>query len=293
MLTFSTGHGGSLGERARGLWGLGRHNRRFAAWDYRSFAASRDALRRHAGLDIEGARVLDLGCGQRFPALLLFHAHGARATGIDTDVVDPRIGPGVWLRILRHNGVERLIKTLARRILFDGPYLRELGRVAGRRLPLEGLDLRLMDARTLEFPDGHFDLVHSCAVFEHLADVTRVVEEMARVLRPGGMASIVIHLFTSLSGGHHPEWTFPDEEPSRRIPPWDHLRGNLFPTHAYLNRWREARFRGVVGTGFDILEEERFTEGERLLSPDLEKELSAYTRPELTTRAVRWALRRR
>jgi SAM-dependent methyltransferase len=252
-----------------------RRRRRIAEWDWDSFRASAGALERRAGRPLEGARVLDLGCGPRFPAALLFHSFGARVTGIDVDYPGPRS----W-------------RTLLRRCLFDPGYYRALRLRAGRPLRFQGLDLRRMDARALDFLDGEFDLVHSTAVFEHLEDVPAVAHEMARVLKPSGAASVVIHLFPSLSGGHRPEWAFPNEEASRRVPPWDHLRENLFPSGVYLNRRRERDFREAIENYFEIVEEERFTEGEGFLTPEIEREIPAYGRAELTTRAVRWVLRR-
>jgi len=237
--------------------------------------------------------VLDLGCGQRFSATLLFRAFGARVTGIDTDVLDPRFGAGAWLRIARRNGLERFAKSFVRHALFDRPYYRELSRKAGRPLRFPGLDVRLMDAGAIAFADAHFDLVHSNAVFEHLADVPRVLAETARILRPKGLATIVVHLFPSLSGGHDPEWAFPDEAPSRRVPPWGHLRKPGAPGGVFLNRWRATQFLEAFEARFRILEVERRTEGDRLLTPDLERELSAYTREDLLTRTLRVVLGRR
>src|SRR6266545_5307265 len=52
----------------------------------------------------------------------------------------------------------------------------------------------------LPFPDDHFDLATSVAAFEHFLDMPRVVAELARVIRPGGVVWIGIHLFTSPTG---------------------------------------------------------------------------------------------
>jgi SAM-dependent methyltransferase len=41
-------------------------------------------------------------------------------------------------------------------------------------------------AAALPFPDGSFDVVVACLVFEHIRDVDDAVAEVARVLRPGG-----------------------------------------------------------------------------------------------------------
>ena len=267
--------------------------RRITEWDWTAFGLARSALEKHAGRPLEGARVLDLGCGPRFPALLLFHTFGARATGIDTEVVDPAFGEGAGLRMIRRHGFARFLKSLARGVLFDRGYYRELRRRAERPLLFRGLDIRRMDARALDFPDAHFYLVHSNSVLEHLEDVPRALYELARTLKPGGVASVVIHLFPSLSGGHLLEWAYPDEDLPRAAPPWDHLLENRFPASVPLNRWRERDFRRELEKRFELVEVERYREGERYLTPERERALSAWSREELTTRAFRALLRRR
>lgn len=58
------------------------------------------------------------------------------------------------------------------------------------------LDLRVQDARALEFPDESFDGCLCISVIEHIADDgdARAMAEMWRVLRPGG----VLHLTTNV-----------------------------------------------------------------------------------------------
>jgi len=41
-------------------------------------------------------------------------------------------------------------------------------------------------AATLPFPDGSFDVVVACLVFEHIDEVDEAIAEVARVLEPGG-----------------------------------------------------------------------------------------------------------
>ncbi|MBC7154202.1 MAG: class I SAM-dependent methyltransferase [Rhodobacteraceae bacterium] len=50
-----------------------------------------------------------------------------------------------------------------------------------------------MDARNLDFPDGHFDTVTAMHVLSVVPDPERVVAEMARVCKPGGRIVIVNH----------------------------------------------------------------------------------------------------
>jgi len=61
------------------------------------------------------------------------------------------------------------------------------GRWAGRFL------LQAVDARNMPFPDGMFDLLFNCYLFELLtpSDIDRTVQEFRRVLRPGGRLLLV------------------------------------------------------------------------------------------------------
>jgi ubiquinone/menaquinone biosynthesis C-methylase UbiE len=47
------------------------------------------------------------------------------------------------------------------------------------------------DVSRLPFPDGHFDMVISRSVIEHLADPPQVFREISRVLRPGGRVVLI------------------------------------------------------------------------------------------------------
>ncbi|MEO0094108.1 MAG: methyltransferase domain-containing protein, partial [candidate division WOR-3 bacterium] len=90
-----------------------------------------------------------------------------------------------------------------------------------------------------------FDFVFSRAVFEHINDVPAAVKEVNRVLSLNGIAVISIHLFPSLSGGHHLEWARPDQSPSTKVPPWDHLRDNNYPVDVYLNKLTINQYREI------------------------------------------------
>ena len=55
-----------------------------AVHDYNRFIEIR--LEKYNGI-IKGKRLLDAGCGQKYPFSLLFHSYGNIVTGIDLDVV--------------------------------------------------------------------------------------------------------------------------------------------------------------------------------------------------------------
>jgi SAM-dependent methyltransferase len=67
------------------------------------------------------------------------------------------------------------------------------------RLPVE---LRMMDATRMEFPDASFDVLVSRAALEHIAPIDRAIAEMARVVRPGGLVRHGIDQFFWLRGCH-------------------------------------------------------------------------------------------
>jgi SAM-dependent methyltransferase len=61
------------------------------------------------------------------------------------------------------------------------------GDVFDARAVRAGADLQAMDAGSLAFDDGTFDLVFSFDAFEHFPNPATVLDEATRVLRPGGL----------------------------------------------------------------------------------------------------------
>ena len=270
----------------------------FAEHDYRDvYGATRERLDRALGRPVAGMRLLDVGCGQRTPATLLFTAVGNEVVGIDMELITSGPGVGSFVRAWRADGLERAAKTLVRQLLFDPAYDRRLAELMAKPLARRALDLRRLSVTAVTFPDGSFDAVISNAVFEHLPDVPAALAQVARLLRPGGVAHIAIHLFPSLSGGHHMAWAFPDESVPADVPPWDHLRSNRFPTHVYLNKLKESDYRAAFAAEarLEFLDwVTTLTEGGALLTPEIERELGGrFTRDDLLKREVIAIARRR
>jgi SAM-dependent methyltransferase len=71
-----------------------------------------------------------------------------------------------------------------------------------RRLALFGLhsDLSTGDAERLAFADATFDVVYSWGVIHHSPETPRAVAEIHRVLKPGGVARVMIYHTWSLVG---------------------------------------------------------------------------------------------
>jgi SAM-dependent methyltransferase len=73
--------------------------------------------------------------------------------------------------------------------------------LARRRLALEGGGARFVEASITElpFPDNSFDLVYSNGVIHHLPGAADAIQEFHRVLRPGGVAIVMVYHRRSLN----------------------------------------------------------------------------------------------
>jgi SAM-dependent methyltransferase len=261
------------------------HNQDFAREHYAFFADMQARLQQYVG-DLRNLRVLDVGCGKAFWLTLLLHSYGAHATGIDTEFVAPGRSLGKCIGILRRNGLERAVRTLVWEMIYAAPYYRELAAACPFPLRFEGIDVRHTSVTKLAFAGDTFDLVVSHEVFEHLSDVPAALRSLRRVMKPDGIVYIYMHNYTSLSGGHHIAWKYPDTKPSTVVPPWDHLRQNRYPEiPSWINRLRERDYRQAFEDQFEILDWfPTATEGEALLTPEIRAELAKYSKEELLTK---------
>jgi SAM-dependent methyltransferase len=211
-------------------------------------------------------RILDLANGRLRPQYYLLKASGENVIGID-------------LANGSKSGWVDFLYRFARWLYFQHIPMNNFSKLADT--------LVCGDVSHLPFASDYFDLVTSVASFEHFLNVPAVVIELKRVLSPGGIAWIGIHLFTSPSGGHSLGFT---EIPLRTIPkdidPWDHLRKKKTPFSVPLNQWRLHQYLEIFSDNFEMLHHYCVTrEGELFLTPEIEAELSEYNQDELTCRS--------
>lgn len=238
--------------------------------------------------------VLEVGAGQQ-PLRLKYFSLANRAVALDYDVFTQGVDLGGYWRIFRQNGSKRVVKTLLRKASgIDRAYWKHAEKRVGR------LDKKLQvvqgDAHAMPWTDHTFDFVYSFSVFEHLADPAQCLDEVIRVLKPGGIFCISTHMYTSDSGAHDPRSFLPHHESP---PLWAHLR----PSHksavqpnAYCNGWRTSRWVELFEDKCpDVLL--RHQPSPEWLRPELAAlrtagELSEYTDEELLTNDL-WALWRK
>jgi ubiquinone/menaquinone biosynthesis C-methylase UbiE len=107
--------------------------------------------------ELTDTQILEIGCGGGAHASL-FKLHGANVTAVD-------ITP------------ERVLSTALKLSLVE----------AGTGIVYEA------DAEHLPFADNIFDIVYSNGVLHHSPDTTRCIDEVWRVLKPGGAAVIMLY----------------------------------------------------------------------------------------------------
>jgi ubiquinone/menaquinone biosynthesis C-methylase UbiE len=104
----------------------------------------------------KGAKVLEIGCGLGTMAMLWAQA-GADVTAVD----------------LNKTSIEQTQKR------FDLKCLKG--------------DIRQADARTLDFDTGRFDYAYSWGVLHHSSNLRQSLDEMMRVIKPGGEFGIMLY----------------------------------------------------------------------------------------------------
>lgn len=249
------------------------------------------------GRPLRDLSILEIGPGQGYRRAR-YYAACNRVVAIDLDVI-PR---GKWNlrsygRMLRQNGLGRVLKTAARGVVLGSSEDAAWGRAAGGH----GLGLpRLIQGdvcESLGAIGGPFDLIVSWSAFEHLAAPERALRNVIGGLAPGGAVYISIHLYTSHTG-HHDIRAFTGG--ARDPPPWARLRASTnaeVRPSAFLNRWRLDRWRELFhrlapgNLEYRDEDQQRAWLGERV-SPELEHELAGYSDEELHTVDLSYAWRK-
>ncbi len=104
-------------------------------------------------------------------------AHNVLEVGVGTGLALPHYAPHV--RVCGIDFSEEMLEKARAKV-------REKGLVQVK-------ELRQMDARILDYPDDHFDMVVAMHLVSVVPEPERVVAEMARVCRPGGKVLITNH----------------------------------------------------------------------------------------------------
>ena len=205
-------------------------------------------VRKFFAVELKNLDMLEIGPGQLMLQMFYFSMNN-RVIGIDSDVLVRGFRPFAYISMALKNGGLRTIKTLGRKLMgFDRKYGHELLRQLNlKRLP--PLTLHEMDVCKMSFRNESFDFVYSRGVFHHLNNPIEAIEEVARILRPGGVVYITIHPYTSLTGCLSPDVFSQNFEQSQG---WPHLRpalqGRIAGPNVFLNKLRLDDWRRLVSS---------------------------------------------
>ena len=141
-------------------------------WEFDQAERSYSEFQPH--IDLKGKNVLDVGCGLGGQDLFYLLKGARRVTGLDISQTNARIARSCF--------VEREPDSSQR--------------------PL----LAVADAAAMPFADNSFDVAISVYTFEHLAAPARVLEEIQRVIKPGGEVFISFPPYFSPWGAHLTDW---------------------------------------------------------------------------------------
>ena len=134
---------------------------------------------------LEGKRILDVGCGEPLIAFGLLSKGASHVVGVDVKDLP-----------------ESLRETTLRRLDAAG--------FSEARRRITDMTLLSYDGITMPLASDDFDVVFSWGVFEHIANVQRVLLEMKRVMKPDGVGFIkVFPWFPTLHGSHLSDFTAP------------------------------------------------------------------------------------
>lgn len=105
----------------------------------------------------------------------------------ETTVLDFGCGSGLFVSELEEQGYEAYGLDISEEAV-------RFGLLQGRK------NLGVIDAHKIDFPDNTFDAIFGMAVLEHLEDESWALQEMQRVLKPGGVVILMVPAYQFLWG---------------------------------------------------------------------------------------------
>jgi ubiquinone/menaquinone biosynthesis C-methylase UbiE len=109
-----------------------------------------------------------------------------RKKGQAMRILDLGCGIGFWTAEFGMRGLTHIVAADLTPVALE---------ITSKRLAANGITAELIEenAEQLSFPDGSFDHVNCQGVIHHTPDTEKALAEIARVLKPGGTASISVY----------------------------------------------------------------------------------------------------
>ena len=157
---------------------------------YNSFIKSKNDLEKYLKKPLKESNILIIGCGYRYPDVLLYKNHVNSVKGCD---IESFYKDGFFKNLqfeLSKNNInflKALVRTSSMRFKLKKSYYNELERLSKSELCHDIADLKSYDGKILPYDDGQFDAVISTAVLEHVMDLKQFFKELYRVTSINGV----------------------------------------------------------------------------------------------------------
>ena len=259
----------------------------------------RESVESLTGLSLTDLDVLEIGHGQTQFAAAYVASLGNRVVGIDLDAVPNGVFDlAGYIQTLRANGLLRAAKSWTRDVIgFNRGMRREFIRQRGLR-SWPRYRTVVADASDTGFPDCNFDFVYSFYVLEHVAEPAVVLQEVSRLLRPGGGFWFRFPHFGHYNALHDLRWITQASSTPR---PWAHLleaerhtvRQGAFVNTLRVHDWRQLFDKVFPDAVCQIVpvKSEKFSTA--LAEIRREGKLSEFSDEELLTNDLIYAWRKR
>lgn len=234
--------------------------------------SAEELIERYTSLKLRNLRIMEVGPGQ----LMLRSAYLScwnEVFCIDLDIIPIGFKPSLYIYIATVNGMWRALKTLCRKLLgIDRKVLAELQKQLAAPLMMNRIHRITGDAAFIAAKSSSFDFSCSFSVFEHLSNPEYTIDEMIRILKPGGVLYITVHLYTSIHGHHDFSLYYKHESEPACL--WSHLRPGSKSAPAksvYLNKFRLSEWEKLFLSKCAGVHFEYIMYGKESLEPALQE----------------------
>lgn len=217
---------------------------------FNSFIKSKKDLKKYLNKDLIESNILIIGCGYRYPDVLLYEEFVKSVKGCDiTSFYKDGFFKNLQYELSNNNCsfLRALARTYILRYGLKNSYYQELKSLSQSDLNHDVADLKTYDGKTLPYDDGQFDAVLSTAVLEHVMDLEQFFKELYRVTSKNGINHHLYHNFYSYSGAHLPERV-------NQKYPWGHLTGHNEFSRSSLNTVTLEEVKKIFRNHFNIFD---------------------------------------
>jgi SAM-dependent methyltransferase len=249
----------------------------------------KDSASKLTGQSFINLKTLEIGHGQMPLIVAYFASLGNQSYGIDLDVTPQGLTDFAnYYQLLKKNGWLRTIKTLTKELTGFNKVIKKEFIKQTKLASWPKFTLLQGDAKNIPFPDQYFDFIYSTDVFEHLENPALVIDEIIRLLKPGGSIWLAFLHYGHANALHDLRWITQSKDAPQ---PWSHLipdysdnvQQGAFVNTLRLQDWESLFHAKCPGVVFDKVYLDDSKMKEFLKNARMKGYLSDYDDEELLT----------